>query len=234
MKRGSRIGYLVIWLLFTVAYASPVQGLSVDVGPLAIMDNDPLFDSDPRTGIISFNVFVMPQGYQIAGTATQFSNGTFTQLATSAEVDLAVTATRPGNVGNGAPILLIVEGPFAGNFSPPSPVTGVDIVQGNFVSVVNNNLGGGNDIAEQGFINDMRINPLMSTGMDGPFAFSPLANVPGQPFGPDGHGPMGFAFPIANASTLTGQARFNLGAFDQLNFSMQVATMPVPQPSALL
>jgi hypothetical protein len=230
------IAISLIWSLLVpwhVATAAPLS-VAFDNGDFVIMDNDPLFDKDPREAIITFDIFVAVQGYSVIGTATQFSDGTFTQIANSAQTALDLNATRPGNVGNGAVLVLNFEGFFAGNFAPPSPDVGFDVFRGQFVNVLNNNLGGGNTIRARGFVNNIPIDPLFSTGNNEPFNFTAVANAIGQSFG-DGHGPMQFTFG-PDASPLTGTVVFSLGAFDRLDLSALVFLNHinlVPEPVSL-
>lgn len=222
-----------IWPLLIMWHTAIAAPLSVafDNGNLVIMDNDPLLDKDPREAIITFDIFFAVQGYRVIGTVTQFSDGTFAQSANIAQITLDLNATRPGNVGNGALLNLNFEGFFAGNFAPPSPDVGFDVFRGQFVNVLNNNLGGGNTIRARGFVNNIAIDPLMSTGNDEPFNFTAVANAIGQNFA-DGHGPMQFMFG-PDASPLTGRVVFGLGAFDRLDLSAQVFINHVPEPVSL-
>jgi hypothetical protein len=236
-------GLLLLWHPSAAPAAFSVSFFD-GVDTLVIGDNDG-DDLDPRVGVISFDLFALRPGYQLLGTATQGSNGVLviggqSRFADFAQVSLDLQATRPGNVGNGGRLLVSFEGVFAPVLSPRSPAFGSDVILGDFVNTLGNNLGAGNLVRSRGFVNNMVIDPLLSSGNNEAFEFTPMNNLVGQPFGPDGHGPKEFMF-MPDTSSLMGRVAFNLGPNNRLGLRSQVilvapdpAAVPEPGPLALV
>ena len=116
-----------------------------------------------------------------------------------------------------------------------------EVIVGDFRNLFANTLGIGNNITAGGFVNGAFINPVMNTGNNGPFDFSPQGNIV-PAFFSDGHGPM-----LIGAGgppwTLTGQFGITLADHplgnagfpgDTVNVGQQVEVFKVvPEPSTL-
>jgi len=172
------LSYLAVSLPF-IGSAIPAHALSITFSgqnPITIRDTDP----GQRPGVITLGL-TTDQGYGVTGTLVSTTSAT--QSAVTLEGFHATYL-------QGAPAGLVTvtfQETFAGP-APSPPVTAIESISAVFQNDYGSNqIGGFNSLLEGSFVGATFINPIMSSGNNGPIQFNP-------PFGNfsaiiDGHGP---------------------------------------------
>ena len=157
----------------------PAHALSITFSgqnPITIRDTDP----DQMPGVITLGL-TTEQGYGVTGKVV-----TTTSASLSAVTLQGFHATYLQGAPGG-PVTVTFRETFAGP-APSPPVTAIESISAVFQNDYGGNqIGGFNSLLEGSFVGATFINPIMSSGNNGPIQFNP-------PFGNfsaiiDGHGP---------------------------------------------
>jgi hypothetical protein len=227
--------YLATFALLPVllsSWAVPARGVLMitfsGANPVTIRDTDP----GQSPGDITFGL-VTEQGYAVSGHLTSQTNVGFS------EVKLASFQANYLPVAPGGPLTVTFQDTFAANVPIP-PVIATDSITALFSNIYGSNqIGGLNSLTEGAFVNATFINPIMSSGNNGPITFSPPAgNFSGIV---DGHGPAqimmgGPPWTLEGSFSVTLGARAGLGnPGDSLTYSQDIRIeVPELDPGSLV
>jgi PEP-CTERM motif len=223
--------YLATFTLLPVllsSWVSPASGgLMITfsgANPVTIKDTDP----GQKPGDITFSL-ITDQGYGVSGQLTAKTiNGSSQLSLVNFQANYLLNAV-------GGPLTVTFQDTFA---NPPIvPVTATDSMLAVFNNVYGSNqIGGLDSLTEGAFVNGKFINPITSSGNNGPITFNPPAgNFSGIA---DGHGPAqilngGPPWTLEGSFSVDLNARAGVGfPGDSLSYS-QTIILSVPEPPTL-